>query len=223
MGSFSGFVASAVTSPLDIVKTRMQVQTPNSITYYSNVYQGLSEIAKTEGPRALFRGTTARALNQGLATGIMLGCYGVFRAQASKQMGWLPQQDTTPPPRRAAGAGRKQEAARLQSWVTPATYDEDAWPAHGGGAKSPPPAHAVSERGFIPPFAMGGGGSGGGGSGPTTGATAVSRANAGMPQHEGGRSPPPSSGADGNKNANAVADAKKSKPDHGFIRPLGGW
>lgn len=90
IGSLSGFVASTLTSPLDVVKTRMQTQTPTSITRYDNVYEGLMEIYSSEGPRALFRGTMARSLNNGLAAGIMFGSYSVLSSFAARHLGWLP-------------------------------------------------------------------------------------------------------------------------------------
>mmetsp|Transcript_58598 Transcript_58598/g.116357 ORF Transcript_58598/g.116357 Transcript_58598/m.116357 type:complete len:314 (-) Transcript_58598:205-1146(-) len=86
-GSLAGIIASAVTSPLDVVKTRLQCQTPTSLIRYEGVFDGLYRIAHDEGPRALFRGTLARSLTTGLSTGLMMGCYGVLRAQALVRFG----------------------------------------------------------------------------------------------------------------------------------------
>jgi len=85
--SLAGIIASAVTSPLDVVKTRLQCQTPTSLIRYEGVFDGLYRIAHDEGPRALFRGTLARSLTTGLSTGLMMGCYGVLRAQALVRFG----------------------------------------------------------------------------------------------------------------------------------------
>ena len=147
VGSFAGFVAAAVTSPLDVVKTRMQTQTPSSITRYASVFDGLREIYTSEGPKALFRGTMARALNQGLAAGIMLGTYGSLRASMAQRLGLLPTSASEAEQRRTwRGAGTQaaaaelparaadsQRGARLQTWNTQTRdetggYDESMWP-----------------------------------------------------------------------------------------------
>jgi hypothetical protein len=53
IGSFAGSVASVITSPLDIIKTRMQTQTPTSLTRYTGVLHGLLEVTRHEGLWAL--------------------------------------------------------------------------------------------------------------------------------------------------------------------------
>ena len=88
MGGVGGVVASTLTSPIDVVKTRIQCQTPTSITQYRSMVHGLSEIYTQEGPRALFRGTAARALTMGVSMGILMGCYSWFGGQARRQLGW---------------------------------------------------------------------------------------------------------------------------------------
>jgi hypothetical protein len=80
-GGIAGSLASIVTSPLDVVKTRIQCQTPTSITQYENVFDGLREIYRNEGFPALFRGLGARAGTMGISCGIMLGSYGFLRAR----------------------------------------------------------------------------------------------------------------------------------------------
>lgn len=88
MGAAGGAIASTLTSPLDVVKTRIQCQTPTSITQYRSMVHGLQEIYTHEGPRALFRGTTARAASMGVSMGILMGCYSWFGGQARRQLGW---------------------------------------------------------------------------------------------------------------------------------------
>lgn len=115
----------------------MQVQTPTSLISYDSVFHGLHEIYHNEGPKALFRGTVARALNNGLSTGILLGTYGVLRAQMAQRLG-----HGSPAATEGSGAYGYEPAthqrARLQTWYTEeernqalssTLYNEGAWPA----------------------------------------------------------------------------------------------
>ena len=118
IGSFAGSVASVITSPLDVIKTRMQTQTPTSLTRYTSVLHGLREVTRHEGLWALYRGTAARALNSGLSSGLLMGMYGVMRASLTKRLGIGPAERSKGPmaadarpelprrPRRLGGFGR---------------------------------------------------------------------------------------------------------------------
>ena len=70
-----------------------------------------------EGVRALFHGTVARAANMGISTGIMLGCYSVFRSHVGLRLGLI--DPPPPPPHEEAYRPRKQ---RLQPWHTEAIH-----------------------------------------------------------------------------------------------------
>lgn len=109
VGSIAGMVAATVTSPLDVVKTRIQCQTPGSLTQYNSVLHGLTELTKHEGVRALFHGTLARSLNMGLSTGIMLTCYSAMRTHVGVRWGWL--EPVAQPP-------RSVKQAALRPWTT---------------------------------------------------------------------------------------------------------
>jgi len=113
VGSFAGMAAATITSPLDVVKTRIQCQTPGSITQYTGVFHGLAELARHEGIRALFHGTLARSLNMGLSTGIMLTCYSALRNHVGVGIGWL-----EPSQVKAQHGGDRQQRARLPMWPT---------------------------------------------------------------------------------------------------------
>jgi len=113
VGSFAGAVAAVVTSPLDVVKTRIQIQTPSSMTRYSGMIHGLSEVWRHEGRKALFQGTAARAANMGLSAGIMLSCYATLRNHVAVRAGWAP-----PEPEQVASSVGAKPRARLQSWYT---------------------------------------------------------------------------------------------------------
>ncbi|KAL4529421.1 hypothetical protein Ndes2526A_g04210 [Nannochloris sp. 'desiccata'] len=60
--AFSGGIAGAITAtvvcPLDVLKTRLQVQSPSVRTQYYGISGGLSRILRDEGFRGLYRGLT---------------------------------------------------------------------------------------------------------------------------------------------------------------------
>ncbi|EGG21554.1 mitochondrial substrate carrier family protein [Cavenderia fasciculata] len=60
-GFFAGTVAAAVTCPLDVIKTRIQVARANESTY-KGIIDGFKRILKEEGPRAFVKGMGARIL-----------------------------------------------------------------------------------------------------------------------------------------------------------------
>eukprot|EP01133_Synstelium_polycarpum_P002336 gene2336-2650_t len=60
-GFFAGSVAAAVTCPLDVIKTRIQVSRANERTY-NGIVDGFKKILKEEGPRAFVKGMGARIL-----------------------------------------------------------------------------------------------------------------------------------------------------------------
>lgn len=74
----AGAFASFVTSPLDMVKVRMQVMRATSLSktrifQYKNVFQGTWHIYKTEGAKALFQGSFSRILFHTPNTAISMG------------------------------------------------------------------------------------------------------------------------------------------------------
>ena len=65
---FASGLSSFITSPLDLVKLRMQVQRASSdynkeTAEYKNMIQGIFKIVKQEGFKSLFRGSQARVLS----------------------------------------------------------------------------------------------------------------------------------------------------------------
>lgn len=59
-GGLAGSTAAFFTTPFDVVKTRLQTQSPGSTSQYSSVFQALYEIGKKEGVKGLYRGLTPR-------------------------------------------------------------------------------------------------------------------------------------------------------------------
>lgn len=123
VGCASGVIAAVVTSPIDVVKTRIQTQTPTSITQYRNMVHGLHEIVAYEGPRTLFRGLLPRCINAGLSIGSMMAIYSVLRAQTSRRLGYG---STIPsPPDAHAHADRRLWIERVV--MKPVPIDRDPW------------------------------------------------------------------------------------------------
>ncbi|GAM20242.1 hypothetical protein SAMD00019534_034170 [Acytostelium subglobosum LB1] len=60
-GFFAGSVAAAVTCPLDVIRTRIQVSRAGEQTY-KGIIDGFQRIMKEEGPRAFVKGMGARVL-----------------------------------------------------------------------------------------------------------------------------------------------------------------
>ena len=79
-GAVAGGMASLLTNPLDMAKLRIQVQRGNRTSpafqfNYRNIVHGVSEIARKEGPRGLFKGAGARIAFHAPATAITIALY----------------------------------------------------------------------------------------------------------------------------------------------------
>ncbi|KAM0938843.1 putative mitochondrial carrier domain superfamily [Dioscorea sansibarensis] len=59
-GGLAGCTSVLFTTPFDVVKTRLQTQTPGSVGQYNGVFHALQEIAKQEGLQGLYRGLIPR-------------------------------------------------------------------------------------------------------------------------------------------------------------------
>jgi len=80
---FAGFVAALVTSPIDLVKSRMMVQPIDAATQqgvlYSSTWDCLRKVASTEGPLGLYKGFHAQWLRIGPHTTISLMVFEYMR------------------------------------------------------------------------------------------------------------------------------------------------
>ncbi|PWZ00397.1 mitochondrial carrier [Testicularia cyperi] len=75
-GSIAGAIAAGLTTPLDVVKTRIMLHTkqlPAGVN--TKILPTLSHIARTEGPRALFSGFVPRTMWIGLGGAVFLGTF----------------------------------------------------------------------------------------------------------------------------------------------------
>eukprot|EP01097_Dermamoeba_algensis_P005348 TRINITY_DN33_c0_g1_i2.p1 TRINITY_DN33_c0_g1~~TRINITY_DN33_c0_g1_i2.p1 ORF type:complete len:289 (-),score=58.50 TRINITY_DN33_c0_g1_i2:420-1286(-) len=72
--AFSGGIAAAITCPLDVVKTRLQVQSKQS-EEYRGILSCISKIYKEEGLKAFSKGLFARVLWISPGMAITMACY----------------------------------------------------------------------------------------------------------------------------------------------------
>jgi len=80
LGSMAGAVAAAITTPLDVVKTRLMTQTNTAAAdRYAGVGDALRRVYASEGPAALFSGIGPRMLWIGVGGAIFIGSYEEFR------------------------------------------------------------------------------------------------------------------------------------------------
>ncbi|KAF7128953.1 hypothetical protein RHSIM_Rhsim10G0148000 [Rhododendron simsii] len=71
IGAFSGALTGAITTPLDVVKTRLMVQ--GSANQYKGIFDCVQTIVKEEGPPALLKGIGPRVLWIGIGGSIFFG------------------------------------------------------------------------------------------------------------------------------------------------------
>ncbi|KAJ6998241.1 S-adenosylmethionine carrier 1, chloroplastic/mitochondrial isoform X1 [Populus alba] len=71
VGAFAGAITGAMTTPLDVVKTRLMVQ--GSANQYKGIFDCARTIAKEEGTRALLKGLGPRVLWIGVGGAIFFG------------------------------------------------------------------------------------------------------------------------------------------------------
>ncbi|KAF8404469.1 hypothetical protein HHK36_009354 [Tetracentron sinense] len=71
IGAFAGALTGAITTPLDVIKTRLMVQ--GSATQYKGIYDCVQTIVKEEGSSALLKGIGPRVLWIGIGGSIFFG------------------------------------------------------------------------------------------------------------------------------------------------------
>lgn len=82
-GSAAGAAASAVTTPFDVVKTRLQ--TRDAQLARSGTLQCLVDVAKTGGVRGLFSGWGPRTLRTAAAYSILMSSYEICKGMYSNK------------------------------------------------------------------------------------------------------------------------------------------
>ncbi|KAK9114704.1 hypothetical protein Syun_021501 [Stephania yunnanensis] len=71
IGAFAGVLTGAVTTPLDVIKTRLMVQ--GSANQYKGIFDCVQTIVREEGPQALLKGIGPRVLWIGIGGSIFFG------------------------------------------------------------------------------------------------------------------------------------------------------
>ncbi|XP_039184569.1 S-adenosylmethionine mitochondrial carrier protein isoform X3 [Crotalus tigris] len=80
MGIFKGGFAAAVTTPLDVAKTRIMLAKTGSRTASGNVLSALQDVWRTQGISGLFSGIVPRISSISLGGFIFLGMYDKIRS-----------------------------------------------------------------------------------------------------------------------------------------------
>jgi solute carrier family 25 aspartate/glutamate transporter 12/13 len=74
-GAVAGMPAAYLTTPADVIKTRLQVEARKGQTHYRNIAHAASTIWREEGLRAFFKGGPARVLRSSPQFGCTLAAY----------------------------------------------------------------------------------------------------------------------------------------------------
>ncbi|CAM9171814.1 unnamed protein product [Ectocarpus sp. 6 AP-2014] len=82
-GSVAGGIAAGLTTPLDVVKTRLMTQSPGQ---YAGIGGCLRSILKEEGPGALFAGSVPRMTSIAFGGAIFFGAYETAKSIISVKM-----------------------------------------------------------------------------------------------------------------------------------------
>ncbi|KAF4687733.1 hypothetical protein FOZ60_003562 [Perkinsus olseni] len=87
-GAIAGGIAAAVTTPLDVVKTRSMLSIKATETGSAPFLKTMMDIVRTEGPRALTKGMLPRVIQVSSGGIIFFGIYG-WASEMTKAMGFV--------------------------------------------------------------------------------------------------------------------------------------
>ncbi|KAL4644120.1 hypothetical protein ACB092_02G141100 [Castanea dentata] len=94
IGAFAGALTGAITTPLDVIKTRLMVQ--GSANQYKGIFDCVQTIVREEGPPALLKGIGPRVLWIGIGGSIFFGVLeSTKRFLAQRRPTTLPQNSDT--------------------------------------------------------------------------------------------------------------------------------
>jgi solute carrier family 25 S-adenosylmethionine transporter 26 len=86
-GSVSGAFAAAVTTPLDVVKTRLMLGSDVNGVPYKGMFNTMSRIYTTEGGKALFSGIGPRVMWIAIGGGVFFGMYEFSKSKLQPLLG----------------------------------------------------------------------------------------------------------------------------------------
>ncbi|KAM7255781.1 hypothetical protein ACFE04_011522 [Oxalis oulophora] len=85
-GGIAGSTAALFTTPFDVVKTRLQTQTPGCMSQYSSVGHALGEICRHEGLKGLYRGLIPRLVIYMSQGALFFASYEFFKSVLSLEL-----------------------------------------------------------------------------------------------------------------------------------------
>ncbi|EXB24794.1 hypothetical protein L484_005173 [Morus notabilis] len=91
IGAFAGALTGAITTPLDVIKTRLMVQ--GSANQYKGIFDCVQTIVREEGPPALLKGIGPRVLWIGIGGSIFFGVLESTKRLLAQRRP-IPQQDS---------------------------------------------------------------------------------------------------------------------------------
>ena len=155
-GCAAGLAATLALQPLDVVKTRLQVQdgAPRGVPRYAGTWHALRTIGATEGVSALYAGLAPALLGAGVSWGAYFAFYTAAKGRWAAALGG--EGDRLPPSAHLAAAAEAGAAVVLLTnpvWVVKTRMQLQA---RGGGAKAAAVARAVAPaaaRAAAPPRA----------------------------------------------------------------------
>ncbi|KAF8167349.1 mitochondrial carrier domain-containing protein [Crassisporium funariophilum] len=107
--AIAGMPAAYLTTPADVVKTRLQVEARKGQTHYAGLRDAFVKIYKEEGFRALFKGGPARVIRSSPQFGFTLLAYETLKTSVS-----YPWQDK-PPQMETALTSRPDEMSKIRA------------------------------------------------------------------------------------------------------------
>ena len=111
-GAIAGMPAAYLTTPGDVIKTRLQVEARKGDTSYTGLRHCATTIFKEEGFKAFFKGGPARIIRSSPQFGFTLASYELL-------MKWLPMPGSTAEP---GPSGQVEPGVGLQSATAPLPY-----------------------------------------------------------------------------------------------------
>lgn len=95
-GGLAGMPAAFLTTPCDVIKTRLQVDAKQGETQYKGIFHAFKTILREESPRSFFKGGAARVLRSSPQFGFTLAAYEIFQSVFPLHGSGLSNIETTP-------------------------------------------------------------------------------------------------------------------------------
>lgn len=138
-GVASGAAASIVTCPLDVVKTRLQLQAGQDAAgrAYRGTLPSLRRIVVEEGVRGLFHGLWPTMVGLTLNWAVYFACYNTFKTKLANRHSHLTTDASLNHLCAAVGAGAVTAVATSPLWVVKTRFQTHSMPHPVHGVKKP--------------------------------------------------------------------------------------